>query len=122
MRYVPKLRWTVALLAAWACVILAAGHGVAPLGAVLVFGFREWRSPAIVGWTGLLLVLGAHWRGGRVMYASGLALLALAWGIALGQVDVPAVTLLTSPLFLVLFGYQLRLVVVGQTRAGDSAA
>jgi hypothetical protein len=75
----------------------------------------------IAGWAGVVLVLGARWRDDRVLYAAGLVLLAVAWGVAFARTDVRTVTVLTSPPCLVLLGQERWLVAVGERRSDDAA-
>ena len=110
---VPRLRWTIGLLAAFACCVVAAGHGVAPLGLFLVVGVVEEPMLGIIAWAALLVLPVAQRLNNRALYALGLAGLGTTWGAAYRFVDVRWLLVLTSVPFLFLLAVQLRGVVMG---------
>lgn len=113
MRYLPTRRWTTGLLVAFSCCIVAAGHGIAPLGLALVLGVVESPMHAILGWSPLVLLAIARLVGNRWLYATALAGMGTIWGVAWAYSEARGLLALSSAPFLFLLAVQLRDVVLG---------
>ena len=118
----------IALVAAFAVVIVAAGHGVGPVGLLLVLGsFSAWGLHMVIGWVGVLLTLAALFCS-RVrlhvgLAVGGLVFLAVAWVLFLTASEDPGLTLMTATPFLVLSavrGFQLWKLSTGPASSGDA--
>ncbi len=111
---------------AYGAVILGAGHGVAPIGLLLVLGDAdEWVPPMLAGRLALGLltvVILLPWRWVYATFeAAGVALLFVSWALFIQYTEVLPVTLAFSVPFLaasigrlVYLGFELR-----RTRAGN---
>src|SRR5262245_57847436 len=78
------------VLLAFACVLIGAGHGVGPIGLLMIGGSIEaWGWPMAVGWVAVtLLALGAlvsHREFYFPMIAMGLIALVVSWGLFISQ-------------------------------------
>ena len=94
----------IALVLAFAVIIVAAGHGAGPVGMLLVLGsFSAWGLQITVGWFGVVLTLAALFfsrvRPHVELAASGLVFLAAAWVLFLTASEGPGLTLMTAAPF-----------------------
>ena len=97
----------IILTASFAIVIVFAGHGVVPVGLLLVGGsFSAWGFPMTLGWGGVLLTLTALFcsqtRLHCLLAACGLACIVASWALFFGASEASGLTLVTSIPFLVL--------------------
>ena len=122
MRYIPSFPRTAGLLVAWACCLVAAGHGIAPLGLLVLVGVAGWPALGSVAWVGIALVLIAQRLRWRAAYATGLAALGVAWSTAFALAEVRWMLVLTSAPFLGLLFVLLRTVIAGDEAGGAGAA
>jgi hypothetical protein len=82
------------VIATFANVWLAAGHGVAPVGLLLFLGEEDWHRPMAVGWSGIValavlpLVLNRWWYNTLVVTA-GLSLRTVSLVLFIHKSDVP---------------------------------
>ena len=106
----------VALVASFAIVMVAGGHGAGPVGLLLVLGsFSAWGLHMTLGWVGVLLTLAALFcsrtRSHIELAWNGLVGLAAAWLLFLTASEDRGFTFLFSLPFLALSvvrGFQLR--------------
>lgn len=100
-------RWTLAVVATFAIALVAAGHGVAPIGLLLIFGLEKFLVPVVLGWLGIAaLVLSAvlHSERAPVLALLGSLLALAAWALFQGASDEPLAGMLGSLPFLVCLG------------------
>lgn len=95
----------VILVATFAIVLVAAGHGVAPIGMLLVIGnFSEWGFPMTLGWVGVLLTFSALFSSQSPYHVRlagcGLVGLAASWLLLLIASEGRIFTFVTSIPFL----------------------
>jgi hypothetical protein len=105
--------WIVAVIVTFMLSIVAAGHGVAPVGLLLLVGWQAWLPQVLLGWLAVI-VLGSSTlvrTTSRVGLAKfGSVLVFLAWAFFQTQSEAFVLTLLYSfPLFGCLGGLALRL-------------
>ena len=94
-----------ALIAAFAVALVAAGHGLGPIGLLLVLGWGYWTAPVVVGWAAiLLLVVGRAGSSstGSILHRLGGILSLASWALFLSMAEVPSVTMVTSIPYLAL--------------------
>jgi hypothetical protein len=51
-----RLALTLGLIATFALVVIVAGHGAAPLGYLLVWGWDAWTAPDLLAWVAIVLL------------------------------------------------------------------
>jgi hypothetical protein len=92
------------LVASFVITVVAAGHGVAPIGLILVFGWNiQWLIPVLLAWLGMGTVVFGRVRtdtvGRRLERLGGLVCLG-SWAWFVARSEAPAFTLLSSIPFL----------------------
>lgn len=97
---------TFFLLAGFSAVLVAAGHGVGPVGMLMVMGdAAPWYFGMALGWPGWALILGSlafsDGMTSRKWQAYGLALVVMSWCVFVSQTEDLSLTLITSVPFLV---------------------
>jgi hypothetical protein len=116
VRYLPSRNETLGLLATWGCIVIAAGHGMAPLAllpvGVLVDG--AW-APTLVAWPLLAFVLWARRRGHRGLFALACLPLVASCLLALWYTEWKPLTFVTAVPFMALASHVLRRLVEGET-------
>ena len=55
VRRIPALSLALALVLTYGFIFIGAGHGVAPLGLILVWGLKGWFAPAVLAYCGISL-------------------------------------------------------------------
>lgn len=88
-------------LGSFAIVFVVAGHGVAPLGLILVTGkFSVWGFHLTLGWVAVLLTCVAMFCSGArrhfIFAACGLACVAVSWALFVTITESNGITLVTS--------------------------
>jgi len=91
----PRQRWLglacdAGVALTFACVLIGAGHGVGPIGLLMVVGSPEaWGLPMAAGWTGLAALALAALVAARSMYTAltlaGLGMVFLSWCLFVAQ-------------------------------------
>jgi hypothetical protein len=99
--HVPSARSTIGGVALWACVLIAAGHGVAPLGLIPYFALGHdspmpWRVVGITASLGIGLLVAGQLLAVRWCFALGMALLAAGWLVGMRESEARLVSLVTS--------------------------
>ena len=113
-RYLPHPGESVAVLAAWCCVVgLAWGHGIVPLGLFLLIGFVESPPAAFAAWGVVALLLIARVDGSRRLYGAALGLLLAACVVAIVLSPWKTFAVASAVPFLGLATVQIRRLVVG---------
>lgn len=112
-------KWIVILVVTFLASIVAAGHGVAPIGLLLVLGFGHWLPPITLAYAAIAVVVAGGWLGGR--YSAGLlrlgsVLLMVSWGFFQTRSDA---FLPSLPLSLPFLGASVAFF-AGQLRAHES--
>ena len=97
----PSVGSTVVSIALWACVLIAAGHGVAPLGLIPYFALGHdspmpWRVVGITASLGVALLIAGRFLAARWCLALGMALLAAGWLVGMRESEARLVTFVTS--------------------------
>ena len=90
-----------AIVFGFACVLIAAGHGVGFIGLLLTLGTREaWGVPIGIAWLGIFLLLMnalVLWRWLYISFAvSGIVLLATAWWLIVSESEMLAFSVMGS--------------------------
>jgi len=72
------------------CVLIGAGHGVGPIGLLMIFGMAEaWAVPMVVGWLSIAALALAALVPQRELYVTvvllGLTLLVISWWLFISQ-------------------------------------
>ncbi len=85
--------------------IMGAGHGIAPIGLLLVMGsFDAWGREMAVSWIVIAASLASWFGGGRTtrltLRTLGLALLAVAFGLFIQISEAREMTLVTGSIFI----------------------
>ena len=98
---------TVVLVAAFAWIIIPAGHGAGPIGYLMVLGtFSAWGLPLVFGWGGITLLLLAVFCSTASFHASltiaGLVCIVISWSFFILASEMFRPTLLMSIPFLLL--------------------
>ena len=90
-RAVPSWRHVIGLIATFSICMIAAGHGVGPIGLLLVLGWPAWAAPGVAGWLGIVALVIGRARGGDSgvrLLCAGVVLVALSWGTFRNAIDV----------------------------------
>lgn len=92
-------KWTAILLAVFGFTPLGAGHGVAPIGLLLVLGWEEFLVPIVLGWLGVATLTVSPWVAtgpGRVLGLVGAFLLSLCVWLVQQRADDALLAMLVS--------------------------
>jgi hypothetical protein len=96
-----RLALTLGLIATFALVVIVAGHGVAPLGYLMVWGWGAWTAPDLLAWVAMaLLANGGLVAPGRpvghgLLWLGGLASIA-SWILFIRRSELLPLTLASS--------------------------
>jgi hypothetical protein len=107
---IPAWVFAAALVATFGICLIAAGHGVAPIAFIMVFGWEAWLAPVAAGWLGiavLLLGLMRARRSGHGVLYMGAALMLVSWTLFVTRSEFIAATLVYSAPFLGTLGFWL---------------
>jgi hypothetical protein len=93
--------WSLGLIVSFSMALIGAGHGVAPLGLLLVWGIGHWFEPVVLGWLAIIVLLtGAlvsRWSSLPVL-PIGAALLFADWCYFMSLTEgLPLVLVLSAP-------------------------
>ena len=99
-------KWPWAVIATFMASVVAAGHGVGPIGLLLVMGWKHWLPHVILGWLAVFVlgvgsVTGAH---SSTLLRAGSVLVLLAWVLFQSRSEAFLVSLLFSLPFLACLG------------------
>lgn len=92
----PRWRATCTLLGCWSITMIAAGHGMAPLGLALAWPFDDQPALLPAAWLAVLLVLAARAWGRRWAYVVATAALLVPTALAFTLTEVWWFTGLTA--------------------------
>ena len=108
MRELPSRSLTVGLFAAFCCITVAAGHGIAPVGLVLVLGAPV-TVPLGVGVVAFALRIWPRLThpAKKAIHLGALALTFAVWCAAMVFTEIKQFTFLTSIVYLYLLGVHL---------------
>ena len=98
--FAPSWGFVIGIVGTYLCSGIAAGHGVGPVGLLLVFGWEYWSLPVLLGWIGIaLLIDGKLFNSLRLCRQFGVASISVSWVIFLWKSDM----LLSTIIFLIPF-------------------
>jgi hypothetical protein len=101
--------------------IVVAGHGMGPIGLLLVLGWEAWLLPVLTGWATLIvLTIGCLSTGtrSRGLIAVGAVLTIVAWLACVRQADAVAETIRWSSHYLIaVVTFLVRLAVAREGRS-----
>ena len=111
---VPRLHALI-VVGAFLSALIAAGHGVGPIGLLLVLGWDYWRGPVILGWAAIVvLVVGSLTPGPRAWAITlvGAICTAMSWcAFAVHSEALPATIIYSLPYLLSVAFLFLRMLV-----------
>jgi hypothetical protein len=97
-----ELLMNAGLTVCYAIVIVGAGHGMGPVGAIMILGMHSWILPGLLSWVGVALLVCAVGLNRLRCIVSCIALVSLAigWSVFVLSTESLSFTLITSvPLF-----------------------
>ena len=100
----PSGRALLLLIVAFGICIVGAGHGIAPIALILVYGWPAWAAPMTVGWTGVIALLLGWLRrhhGNLPIAHAGAVLTAVSWSLFMVRCEAFAAAFVFSLPYLV---------------------
>lgn len=99
----PSWGLVIATIITYVCSLVVAGHGVGPVGLLLVLGWEAWAMPVILGWLGMMLLVGGKVFGNsKILSQIGAVSILVSWALILSESE-PLINLISSiPFFICL--------------------
>ena len=87
------------LVLTFAATLIAAGHGVGPIGLLLALGWEHWFTPVLLGWSSIVVLLAGKIIRGRLsqeLLRAGGVLSLVSWVLFSLRAEVLVITLASS--------------------------